>query len=407
MAQTAQPADITAVQAVLKEVYTGDKLEEQVVNDRVLLSQIEKTTDYTDSVGDKAIGFVRTQGNVRSSARSLNGGTLGAAGRQERKRWEYDYKANYIQVKILGTTIAKMKTARQAAVREVDDEISNAVEDLKDDLQRQLYGNGDALIAQAAAVTTNATVPLNAVSGATAIEKGWLAPNMYVDIGTTADEDAVVADALISAVNQATPSITIDSAVTTTTSHYVSRADNRSGTTSYEMNGLANLTASSGTFGGLTTSSTPLWAGNVVSVGGALSQAKMQDGFVAARKKGAKPDLIITSFEHQRDYYNLLQAQVRFAGDKGLSSGHLDGPDFNGIAVVADQDCPDGVMYFLSRRHLMMFTASGGVQWQNVNTGGDVLDWVQDEDAFAARAAFYGEFGTNRRNAHVALTGIT
>ncbi len=273
MPQVAQPADITAVQAVLKEVYTGDKLEEQIVNDRVLLSEIEKTTDYTDSVGDKAVGFVRTGGNVRSSARSLNGGTLGAAGRQQRKRWAYDYKANYIQIKILGTTIAKMATARQAAVREVDDEVSGAIEDLKDDLQRQLYGNGDALIAQAGATTASTTVLLNATSGAQAIEKGWLAPDMYVDIGTTAAEAAVVADALIVSVNQATPSITIDTAVTTTTSHYVSRSDNRSGTTSYEMNGLQNLTLDSGTFGALTTSSTPLWAGNGINSAGALSEA--------------------------------------------------------------------------------------------------------------------------------------
>lgn len=401
MAQTAQPADITAVQAMLKEVYVGDKLQEQVVNDRVALSIVEKTTDYTDAVGDKAIGFIRTQGNVRSSSRSLNGGTLGAPGRQVRKRWEYDYTAHYLQIKILGTTIAKMRTARQSAVREVDDEVTNGVEDLKDDLQRQLYSNGDALIAQAAASGPSTTVTLNATSGATAIEKGWLTENMYVDLGTTADEDVVVADALISAVNQATPSITIDTAVTTTTSHYVSRADNRSGTTSYEMNGLQNLTSDSSVFGALDPATTPLWKGNRVAVSGALSQAKMQDAWIAARKKGAKPDLILTSFEHQRDYYNLLQSQVRFAGDKGLGSGHIEGPDFNGISVVADQDCPDGVMYFLSRRHLMMFTASGGIQWQNVNTGGDILAWVQDEDAFQARAAFYGQFGTDRRNAHV------
>src|SRR5687767_12705183 len=124
MAQTAQPADITAAQAVLKEVYTNDRLVSQLNEETVLLSQLERTQEYHDAVGDKAIGFVRIGRNVGVSARSLNGGTLGAPGHQQRSRWELDYAANYLQIKILGTTIAKMATARQAAVRAVDDEVN-------------------------------------------------------------------------------------------------------------------------------------------------------------------------------------------------------------------------------------------------------------------------------------------
>lgn len=405
MAQTAQPADITAAQAVLKEVYPSDAIEEQVVNNRFLLSQIERTSDYTDDVGDKAIMYIRTQSNPRASSRSLNGGTLGAPGRTERKRTEWDLTAHYIQIKILGTTIAKMKTSRQAAVREIDDEVSDATEGLKDDIQRQLYGNGDALIAQCGTTTASATIQLNAAEQATA--KGWLKVNQYVDIGTAADEDSVVADALILAVDPVNHRITIDSAVTTGATHFVSIADNRSGTTSYEMNGLGNLTSDTSVFGALDPATTPLWKGTRVNAGGALGQAKMQDAWISLYNKGARPDFILTSAEHQRDYYNTLQSQVRFQGDTNLSAGHLDGPDFNGVKVVADQDAPDGAMYFITKKTLMMFTASDNFSWTPHDASGSLLHLVQGEDAYMGMCHFYGNLGSKRRLANGVLYGLT
>src|SRR4051794_3419225 len=117
MAQTASPADINAVSNILKKVYTSDTIQSQLNDDALLYSQLEKTTDYV--VGDKAIGFVKTGRNANVSSRSLNGGTLGAADHQKTNQWSLDYAATYIQIKLLGTTIAKMATARQAATRAI------------------------------------------------------------------------------------------------------------------------------------------------------------------------------------------------------------------------------------------------------------------------------------------------
>lgn len=409
MAQTAQPADITAAQAVLKEVYTSDRIESQLNEETILWSQLEKTQEFHDAVGDKAIGFAKIGRNVGTSARSLNGGTLGAAGHQQRTRWELDYAANYLQIKILGATIAKMATARQAAVRAIDDEVDEGINDLKKELQRQLYGTGDALIVNTGTTTTSTTVALAATNaGADAIDRGWLQVGMYIDIGTTADEDAVVADAKITAVNSngTSSTVTIDSAVTTGATHYISKADNRSGTTSYEMNGLGNVVDDSGTLQNINSSTVPEWKANVVNAGANLARSHMQQAFRKARQNGGTPDLILTSLNHQEDYYNLLQAQVRFAGDANLASGKVDGPLFNNLPVVADPDCPTGKMYFLSKKNLFLVSA-GDIAWQNVNTGGDILAWVQDEDAYAARAAAYMNLGTSRRRSHAVVENIT
>ncbi len=405
MAQTAQPADITAVTNILKKVYTSDKIGSQLNEETILFSRLEQVTDYHDGVGDKAVLFVKTGRNVGTSARSLNGGTLGAAGHQQTAQLQVDYTAEYIQCKILGTTIAKMKTARQSAVRAIALEADGAIGDVSKDIQRMLYGNGDALIAACGTTTASATVTLsNAVAGYDAIVRGWLQPGMYVDIGTAANSVLRGQDLQILSVNASAtaPTITLTSAVTTAVGDFISKAGNRVNTMSYEMNGLQNITAAGGALHGLTDSS---WVGNVTAVTGVLSRSNMQSAWRAQRQYGGKVNLIVTSLEQADDFQNTLTSQVRFTSVDKVKDSSLDGPEFNGVPVLGDPDCPRGVMYFLDTTELFMVSA-GKPDWANNSTNGDILMPVQGEDAFTARAVYYGNLATTKRRAHAAITGI-
>ena len=101
--------------------------------------------------------------------------------------------------------------------------------------------------------------------------------------------------------------------------------------------------------------------------------------------------------DQERRNYNLLESKVRFVGDKKMSEGNINGLEFNGKMFVGDPHCPPNKIDFLSKKSLAMYSA-GKVAWQNQTTGGDILAWVQDEDAFVARAAKYCNLGTDRRN---------
>lgn len=407
MTQVADPADIAAVSDLLKEVYPSDEIVTQLQEDCIGYSKIEATSEYHDAVGDRAIGFIKIGRNVGVSSRSLSGGTLGAAGHQKTTRWELDYTAHYVQVKIQGGTIAKMKTARQAAINAIDLEVNGAIDDIKRDRQRQFYGNGDALIVQCGTSTATDEIVLDVESGYDAIVRGFLETDMYIDIGTTADENSVVGEAKIESVTESdsAPTINIDSSITTSSSHYISRAGNRAGTTSYEMNGLQNLIGTS-TVMNVNTTTYPQFKSFVKDAAGAsLSRPMMQEANRKIRQHGGKLGLILCSLEQEEYYYNELQAQVRFAGDVSLASGDTDSPKFNKVGLTADPDCPREDMYFLDTRHL--FRASAGeIAWQNTNTGGDVLAWSQDEDAFVARAAVYENMGTTRRRAHARIKSL-
>lgn len=423
MAQTASPADVTAVTNILKKVYPSDEIESQLQDDALTYSQIQKTTDYHDAVGDKAVMFTKVGRNVSPSARSLNGGTLGAAGHQRTQKLEYDYTANYITIKLLGTTIAKMSTARQAAIRAIDLEVNGAILDLKKDLQRQIFLAGDGKIATCGTTSSSTTVNLSTAVTATttvlnnndAIQNGWLDVGMYVDIGTLAAPTTVLdgtsTGVTISAVSDSdtAPTITLSSGAISTTAntHFIFRSGNvAASSVSYEMNGLGNVVLDSGSVGSLSTATEATWASQVVDASATLARSHMQSAYRKSRKFGGKPNFIVTSLNHQEDYYNLLQSQVRFASDTSLASGDVDGPLFNKLPVSADPDCPRGVMYFLEKEKLFMFSA-GDIAWQNVTTGGDVLAWSQTEDAFVARAAVYQQFGTDRRRSHAKIKNIT
>lgn len=423
MAQTPSPADITAVSNILKKVYPTDEIESQLQDDALTLSQIQRTQDYHDAVGDKAVLFTKVGRNVGVSARSLNGGTLGAAGHQRTQKLEYDYAANYVMVKILGSTIAKMSTARQAAIRAIDLEVTGAITDIKKDRQRQIFGSGDGKIAVCGTTSSSATINLSTgltttqvLNNNDAIQNGWLDAGMYLDIGTLASPTTVL-DGTATGTTITTPVTDSDTAPvvtlstgtvsTTAGTHFIFRSGNvAASSVSYEINGLGNVVASSGTVGALATSTESTWASPVVTASASLARSHMQTAYRQSRKFGGKPDFIVTGLNHQEDYYNLLQSQVRFASDTNLASGDVDGPVFNKIPVSADPDCPRGVMYFLEKGKLFMASA-GDIAWQNVTTGGDVLAWVQTEDAFVARAAVYDQFGTDRRRSHSKITSIT
>ena len=425
MAQTASPADITAVSNILKEVYPSDEIVSQLNDDALLYSQIQRTKEYHNAAGNEAVLFTKVGRNTGTSSRSLNGGTLGAAGHQRTKKLVYDYTAHYIQLKILGTTIAKMSTARQAAIQTIDLEVNGALTDIKKDRQRQIYSDGTGKIATCGTTTTSTTV--NLYTGVTttgglpvvynnndAIRNGWLGGDttepMYVDIGTLASPTAVGGDILVTGATDSdtAPTLTVSAAISTTANtHFVFKAGNTAASSvSYESNGLEGLVNDSGTVGGLATSTEASWAAAKVvdAAGASLSRSHMQQAYRAVRRYG-KPDFILTSFEHQEDYYNLLQSQVRFAGDANLASGKVDGPKFNDRPVSADADCPRGRMYFLDKSHLFMVSA-GDIDWQNMNTGGDKLVWVQGEDSYVAMAKVYENLGTDKRRAHAKIKNL-
>lgn len=402
-APVADPALIAAVQDVLKEVWPSDELQDQLLNSTVVLDWVDDVTEYTDSDGLKASVPLRTGRTGGISSRGI-GQKLGAAGRQRVAKASYNYTHHYLTVKVLGPVIARMRTQRQACIKELDLEVNNGLEDLRQDWQRQLHMDGSAAIAKMSSSSSSTTINFDMTHAATkhAVEIGWIYEGMNIQIGSLASPTASSDGATIQSINPTAGTAVISgSNVSVTAGHFLFRYGNRDNVGSYEMNGLGNIVSDdTATVGGINPASASYWKPTIGRNSGTL-RANSIDLMLRLendiRRKGGKTELLIGDLDQERRYYNVLYPSVRYAGDKSLSGGNAEGLDFHGKTFKGDPHCLPNRILYLNKSAFAMYSA-GEVAWQNQTTGGDILAWVQDEDAFVARAAKYCQLGTDRRN---------
>lgn len=396
-------ATLTTVSNILKDLYLPP-IQDQLQNEVLLLNRLE--TRSQELVGNQAVVPLHVGRSAAIGGRA-EGGALPATDYQRYAKAVYDLKYLYGRIGVTGPSMAKTASEAGAFVRVLEGEINGMRMDLKKDLARQVYGSGNALIAQCGTTTTSNDVVLGS---AEAIQKGWLSVGMIIDIGTTASEATIADGVSITAVNAATPTITISgSTVSTTSSHYVSRKDSRSGTTSYEIDGIKKIVASSATsFGGIN----PATAGNeywdnlrMTNSGTArpLTLDLLQQAWGLVRINSGETSLMVTSFGVQRAFYNLLQSQVRYVEPTRLAGG-FEALEFMGKPLVADIDAPWGEVYFLSEDHLKVFAPN---DWHFLEEDGSVLKYVSGYDKWEAVLAKYMNLGATRRNVQLLLDDIT
>lgn len=400
-------ATLTAYNDALKRIWTQDKLEEQIYQDTPLLSKIEKLTRH--KVGEVARVPLHVSRNGGYTALPQGGGTLNTAGNQGISKAQYNYTHHHQQIAIQGDAIDGTSSNALSVAEVIDTEVKGALTDLKRQLQRQLFLNGDALIAQCRASDSN-NVDLNTTSGRNAIDRGWLFVGQPVDVGTTTIEDDIVNGSTITAVDSSLYAFTVAAGNITTedTGDYVSQKDARDGTTSYEMNGLQNLVDTASDFAGLTVAGEPTWAAageDSTSQALTLSLMLQQDQKIH-QKTGSKADFVVTGLKQERKFYELLQQQVRYSSDSGLNAGNQENVKWKGMEFICDPDCQDEYMYFGKLKHLFI-VAIDKPYWQNKITGGNILDWVQTSDSYGAKLTYRLNLATNRRNAFSKLTALT
>lgn len=400
-------ATLTAYNDALKRIWTQEQLEEQIYQDTPLLSKIEKLTRH--KVGEVARVPLHVSRNGGYTALPSGGGNLNTAGNQGISKAQYNYTNHHYQIAIQGDAIDGTSSNALSVAEVIDTEVKGAATDLKRQLQRQLFLNGDALIAQCRASDSN-NVDLNTTSGRNAIDRGWLFVGQPVDVGTTGTEDSIVNGSTITAVDSSLYAFTVAAGniTTETTSEYVSQKDARDGTTSYEMNGLQNLVDTGSDFAGLTVAGEPTWAAageDSTSQALTLSLMLQQDQKIH-QKTGSKADFVVTGLKQERKFYELLQQQVRYSSDSGLNAGNQENVKWKGMEFICDPDCQDEYMYFGKLKHLFI-VAIDKPYWQNKITGGNILDWVQGTDAYGAKLSYRLNLATNRRNAFTKLSALT
>lgn len=398
---------MTTVDNILKEIYEDGGINDQLQSEVHALRRIEKSTEgVTHEVGGKYVRFpIRTKRNHGMGARNESE-ALPIPRTQSYESAQVGLKYLYGAIQLTGQTFELAEKNSQAFASALDQEVTGIREGLAKDMNRQVFGTSEGVMATATgAGTTTTFVTTNAQ---------YLEEGMFVDIYTSADASRV-ADVEITAISESAGTYTVTfspaAGLSTASGDYITRDNSRN----KEIIGFQEIVNNSGTLYNIDPTSVGVWKSTVDDNGGtnrALSEGLMINMVDEIRKKGGgKPSVIFTSLGVRRSYFNLL-SQLRRTTNTQEFTGGFKGlaftTDQGEIPVVADVDCQPSRMYFLNEKELKLYEAGDwsfmdrdGSKWQRVVTSAGTFD------AYEARLYKYCEMGTHRRNAHGLLSDIT
>lgn len=396
------PQTMASFDDILKLDYLG-VIQDQVCNSNVLMQRLEKNEE--DVGGKKAIVPLHTGRNSGVGARG-DGGTLPAAGNQAYDNAEYNCAYNYARIQVSGPTIKASRKDKYAFVKVVDAEIQGAVKDLKDDINRQMHGNGTGALSTVTVDTT--TTALNVAS------TKYLQKGMHVDLVDPTSTTA--GDARANATNLTVVAKTSATVATMSAALHADAAVGdfvvRNGNYRREMMGLGGIVgdANPGTaflVGNIdrATAGNEFWKAGILANGGTarkLTLDLMQQAFDLAEDEGGEISLIMTSRAQRRKYLALVKADGRFVNNLKLDGG-FDALDYNGKPLVVDRHALDDRMHFLDETSLAFYRMQD-VDW--MQDDGAILSRVSGVDAYEAVLFLYATMGCKACNKNSVLTDL-
>jgi len=405
-------SNMSTADAILKEDYLP-VVREQLNDKAQFLMQIEQNS--SDIEGRRAVLSLHVSRNSGVGSRRDNA-TLPTAGNQGSAEERIPVYHHYGRIELTGPVMRASKSDKGSFTRALRYEQSNLVDDLKRDLNRQAFGDGTGAIAACTVSTTGQTTVLLA-SSTTAVQMRQFEVGMLVDIGTLAELNAgsggpTYGNAIVS-VDVANKSFVLTSNLSSATAStdFVARSGNGGalgGSTQKEITGLQAIVDSSGSLFNVDPSTYPVWASVENTTGGTPTEnlfAKVMHEIEIAG--GSNIDFIVCSDGVHRAFANNLTAQKRFASTIDLKGGYkeLDVAAGGGsVPLVWDRDCPAQSAYFLTKKHLTLFSQS---DWEWMDDDGAVLSRVLNKDAYEAVLYRDLELATDKRNAHGKATGLT
>lgn len=393
--------------AALKEDYQPT-IREQLNTAYMLLSQIEKNS--RDTEGRRAVLSLHVSRNTGVGARAENA-ALPPAGNQGYVEERVPLKYNYGRIQISGPVIRAMKSDSGSFTRAVDSESRGIVQDLKRDVNRQLWGTADGVIAATGVTTASTTVVLSATI--TPAQLRQLDVGMVISIGTAASPYSVsgTARTIVSINRTAKTMVVSGAAVTTATTDRIFRDLAGGSSPQIELTGVQKIVDNTGTLFNVDPAVNDVWKSTVLNNAAApgtpvtvtdtrLATLLDETGIASGQGPGS---LLVSSYGVVRNYAATLTSLKRFNDTVDLKGGWkgVEVSSSSGTAVfTADLDAPSNKVFLLSTPNLTFFEES---DWEFMDEDGAVLSRVSGVDAYEATLFKYAELATDKRNAHARM----
>ena len=417
------PATLSTVDAILKDDYKEylDNLNEA----NFILSQVETRKDTVQGrIARHAVHLGRSSG---VGARAENG-TLPTAANQSYATVPVPVRYVYGRIQLSGPTIKQAVTDRGAFIDALDAEMEGIKKDAMKDVNRQLWGTSNGVIAQCVTTSSSTTVVLASTTGSTALRQLFFDGGMIVDIGTVASPTTVASARTITSVDETNKTIAISgAAVTTSSSHYVFRSGaggassntGQPGDGQIELTGLQTIVDDTAVLHTINPSSQPKWKSYVNSNSGtnrSITETLITGSIMKTlTNSGKKPSLLVSAEGVNLAISNLLLSLKRNMEQTNLKGGYAGiqfySPSVSGkgdeapTALYADFDCPNNRLYGINPDVLVYHQVGDGFQFMDLD--GAVMNRKPDVDAYEATLYAYGELACKQRNAHFVIKDIT
>jgi hypothetical protein len=306
------------------------------------------------------------------------------------------------------------KTGRTRFINYVENELKGGKTTMKEDLGRQVYGDGKGILS--ACGTTGASLTVQLASTA---NMEYFVEGMHIDLVVSAT-GAFIAngnDRTIESVDVANRRIVLDSAGGVVTTDDTMGAT-RQGSYNAELTGLASIVSDTADIYGVTTALERRWKAHVKSSFGAFAVEKLSKEIMAAKVKSGKfINTIVTNPDLLGQYWYQLTGTKRFdyaqapQPVKKLGAGYhelsitVEGREMN---WMSDPDCPAGKIYGLDMDH-MEIQHLGDPEWMDVK-GEILLPQTSGSGAtptYKAVLAYYPQIICTKRNSQMVCEGVT
>ncbi|MBW1975273.1 MAG: phage major capsid protein [Deltaproteobacteria bacterium] len=406
------------IQDILKEFY-APAIVNQVYKKAPWWAQIKKLTKGV--YGKRIVIPVMTAFTEAVGARVANNYALPTAKKNTYDQAYIYMKRNYGRIQVDGFAIESAKN-RGGWVDIVTAETKGVSNAFALDVDRQSLGRGDGVLGHVAS-TSGSTITVDNPFGITEASVARLfRAGMTIDGYDDADSTQHVDSLEISSISGNTLTMSASTGISDLADgDQLYREDVFSTTPGNigEMMGLDGIVdtgngpspsthVSASDFEGIDASAEPTWQSYVDSTSQVISETVIQEllDSIEKRTDGEKPNLAITTYALRNKLIEIMQSD-RLIQTMDLKAGWKAIKYIGGnveLPIMVHKNCPTGYFYVVSLPHIKFYTLKKLV-WDN--KGGGIVKPVAGYDAYEAWFKMYGNIGTDCRNAHGKLTGLT
>lgn len=392
--------DISAYDAALRIMYLP-VIRKQLVEKTILLTNIKRDTKRIDASGKFARLVLNYQWEEGIGARGEN---VDLPSNVDAGYVNSDVymKYNYARIKITGAVMAASRDNKGAIARALSTQMASVSVSFRNDMNRQLFGDGYGALCQVTTGDNNATYTTYTVDSTKYLKKG-----MKIDSYSAKSGGAIGLDSATIYDVPSTTTFRVEAgSETVIDSDYIFREDARN----QEMMGLLGIVDDEdyrSTLQGInrSTGQGNNWWRAGVQDSGALADLKLsdlQDAWTKAEQEDGLTKFIVTTFALRDAYADLLISDRRYVNTLELKGG-FKGLAFNDVPIVADKDAIANTMFLLDPSTLAMFI-SKDVNW--MDDDGHVLNRVANRDAFEAVLRNYQNLGVDNNSKNVVLRNV-